>query len=85
MGRATEAESALSEWKGRGDSLAAERDPLVRSAYEAGVNINRIHKLSGVSRTTIYKILGLTTESRTWPGAAPTEGLSSRGGDARRR
>lgn len=59
MSSAVEAETALAEWKRRGEEHDAERDPLVRTAHKAGLNINRIHKLSGVSRTTIYQILGL--------------------------
>lgn len=54
-----EATADLENWKRRADELSAERDPLVRAAYEAGVTINGISRLSGLSRTTIYKILGL--------------------------
>ena len=64
MNSAAEAETALAEWKHRGEEHDAERDPLVRAAREAGLNINRIHKLSGVSRTTIYQILGLAAGTR---------------------
>jgi len=54
-----EAEALLTGWKRRIDSDNAERDGLIRAAREAGVSIHRISQLSGVSRTTIYKILVL--------------------------
>lgn len=53
------AEAALADWKRRMDSANAERNGLIRAAYEVGVNIRRISQLSGVSRTTVYKVLGL--------------------------
>ena len=54
-------EAALAAWRARG----AERDSLVRAAHEAGVSINRISKLSGLSRTTVYRILGLDGNPQT--------------------
>lgn len=59
MNRVAKTETALTEWKRQGEEHDAERDPLVRAAHQAGLNVHRIYKLSGVSRTTIYKILGL--------------------------
>jgi hypothetical protein len=56
---AAEAKAALAEWKRRSDQDARERDTLIRVAYEAGVNIRQIHLESGVSRTTIYRVLGV--------------------------
>jgi hypothetical protein len=46
-----QAEAALQAW------AAAERNDLVRAAYRAGVPKNRISTLTGISRTTIDKIL----------------------------
>lgn len=57
--KAVEAEAALADWKRRTDSANAERDGLIRAAHESGVNIRRISQLSGLSRTTVYKVLGL--------------------------
>jgi len=62
MGTA-DAEQALTEWKHRADTVAAERDGVVRAAHAAGVSIYRISQITGLSRTTVYKILGLD-ESR---------------------
>ena len=65
------AEEALADWKRRGQDQDAERDALILAAFRAGLNIRRIHVLSGVSRTTIYKILGpLATGSRGGDGNA---------------
>jgi transcriptional regulator of acetoin/glycerol metabolism len=54
-----EAEAALADWRQRIESANAERDGLIRAAHEAGVNIRRISLLSGISRSTVYKVLGL--------------------------
>jgi len=54
-----EAEAALTDWKRRIEIANAERDRLILAAREAGVSIHRISQLSGISRTTVYKILGL--------------------------
>jgi transcriptional regulator of acetoin/glycerol metabolism len=54
-----EAAEALKGWKAQADHIASERDGLVRAAYAAGITIQGIRELSGLSRTTVYKILGL--------------------------
>ncbi|MGJ0121673.1 hypothetical protein ACQ7HM_20925 [Williamsia sp. MIQD14] len=54
-------EDALREWKRSVDS----RDELVRSAHTAGVSINRIHVLTGIGRSTIYRILDTDCADRT--------------------
>lgn len=49
-------ETGLLAWQTRrGDT--AERDALICAAYRAGININRIHTLSGEHRDTIYAAL----------------------------
>lgn len=35
------------------------RDTLVKAAYAAGVNPHRIHVLTRLGRTTVYRILGI--------------------------
>lgn len=52
-----EIRQALAGWKRR---TVSERDQLVRLAHESGFQIAEISRLSGLSRTTVYKILGLT-------------------------
>ena len=70
MNRA-DAEQALTEWKQRTDAAAAERDRIIRAAHAAGVSITRISRLTGLSRVTIYKILGVEED--------PAEGKASGG------
>jgi len=64
-----EAERELRKWA-EGDSR---RDQVVLAAHRAGVAINRIYVITGISRTTIYRIL-----DHHQPGAAgdqqPSEG-----------
>lgn len=50
---AEEAERALSDW------ATVKRNEIVRAANAAGVTINRIHVITGIARSTIYRILGL--------------------------
>ena len=55
----SEAESALAAWKRRHAEHQAERDALVRAAYPLlGRNVRRIARLAGLSRNTVYAILG---------------------------
>lgn len=51
-----QAEADLVEWRAN----VAKRDPLVRQARAAGLNINQIHTISGISRSTVYDILNAT-------------------------
>lgn len=51
--RRDKAEADLIQWRANKE----QRDNLVRKADKAGVSINRIHTLSGVGRSTIYRIL----------------------------
>lgn len=50
-----EAERQLREWA----AAVARRDDLFRAARRAGISKNRIHILTGVSRTTIDRIPGI--------------------------
>ncbi len=58
---ADEAREALAGWKRNAD----QRDALVRAAHEAGIQIKEIGQLSGLSRTTVYRILGLEPGDNT--------------------
>jgi hypothetical protein len=62
--------SRLADWKRRSEESGAERDQLVREAKAGGMNIRRIAILSGLSRTTIYKITGrpavIFTDTRSY-------------------
>lgn len=48
-----QAETSLTDWR----TVFEQRDQRVRQARAAGLNINRIHHLSGIARSTIYDIL----------------------------
>lgn len=50
---AKQAERALIRWR----EMHERRDPLVRQAHAAGLSINRIHTLTSIGRSTIYRIL----------------------------
>lgn len=50
-----EAERQLRDWA----ATVARRDDLFRAARRAGISKNRIHTLTGVSRTTIDRIPGI--------------------------
>lgn len=50
-----ELREALADWKYHKD----QRDELVMAAHEADIQIAEISQLTGLSRTTVYKILGL--------------------------
>lgn len=54
---AEQAEVELTEWKQGIDHLNAKRDDIVRKAHRAGVNINRIHTVTGIARSTVYRIV----------------------------
>ena len=56
-----EIRQALADWKAN----AGRRDELVRTAHGAGIQIKEIGQLSGLSRTTVYRILGLDEDRAT--------------------
>jgi transcriptional regulator of acetoin/glycerol metabolism len=41
------------------------RDMLVKMAYQAAIQIKEISQITGLSRTTIYRILGLDSVAGT--------------------
>lgn len=50
-------EAELTEWRQQEKSRTDRRIDLVRRAYAAGFNIRKIHLISGIGRTTIYRDL----------------------------
>lgn len=48
-----QAERDLVRWR----QMNEQRDTLVRQTHAAGLSINRIHTLTGIGRSTIYRIL----------------------------
>jgi hypothetical protein len=62
--RRDNAEAALIQWRENYER----RDNLVRKAHKEQVSINRIHVLTGIGRSTIYRILNATP-----PAPAPAK------------
>lgn len=63
-----EAERMLSEWA----MVTRDRDCRVRAAVSAGVSKHRVHLLTGISRSTIDRILAVTAPAGT--GIGPSVG-----------
>ena len=51
-------EYALARWARDQAQISETRDQLVRGAASAGIGKKRIHDLTGISRSTIDRILG---------------------------
>lgn len=66
---ADQAEVELTEWKQGIDHLNAKRDDIVRKAHRAGVNINRIHTVTGIARSTVYRIVEVPAPPARKPAA----------------
>lgn len=58
------AEEALRQWR----QVFERRDELIQAAHQAGVPIRRIHILTRVGRSTIYRILRREPNMRTGGG-----------------
>lgn len=56
--------AALQSWNKRRRALDAERDPLVLEALNAGINIEDIHKMTDLGRTTIMRIRDAAKEEQ---------------------
>ena len=53
-----EARELLAEYA----EMAATRDQRIRTAHASGVSVMEIHKITGLARTTIQKIIESETE-----------------------
>ena len=51
------ARQALRSWRRRARSVAADRDPAVVDAMDAGLTKEEVHVLTGLGRTTIDRIV----------------------------
>lgn len=47
----------MRRWKRQSQTVAAQRDPLVRRALEAGFLIEEVHAAMGIGRSTISRIV----------------------------
>jgi hypothetical protein len=52
-----EAREMLIAWAAEQDAVASRRDEVVRAAVDAGVSKIEVHRLTGIARTTIDRII----------------------------
>jgi hypothetical protein len=52
------AREMLAAWAAEQDAVGSRRDEVVRAAIDAGVSKSEVHRLTGIARTTIDRILG---------------------------
>jgi hypothetical protein len=53
-----EAREMLAGWAAEQDAVGRRRDEVVRAAIDAGLSKSEVHRLTGIARTTIDRILG---------------------------
>ncbi len=53
-----QAREILTAWAAERRSVAGKRDEVVRAAVEAGLSKAEVHRLTGIARTTIDRIVG---------------------------
>ena len=53
-----QARQMLAAWAAEHDAVGSRRDKAVRAAIDAGLSKSEVHRLTGMARTTIGRILG---------------------------
>ena len=53
-----QAREMLAGWAAEQDAVGSRRDEVVRAAIDAGLSKSEVHRLTGIARTTIDRILG---------------------------
>ena len=53
-----QARQMLAAWAAEQDAVGSRRDEVVRAAVDAGLSKSEVHRLTGMARTTIGRILG---------------------------
>jgi hypothetical protein len=53
-----QAREMLTAWAAEEDAVAGRRDEIVRAAVHAGLSKAEVHRLTGIARTTIDRIMG---------------------------
>ena len=53
-----QARQMLTAWAAERDAVDSRRDEVIRSAIEAGLSKSEVHRLTGIARTTIDRIIG---------------------------
>ena len=58
-----QAREMLTAWAAEQNAVAGRRDEVVRSAVDAGLSKSEVHRLTGIARTTIDRVLGQASEA----------------------
>jgi len=53
-----QARQMLTAWAAEQDAVGSRRDEVVQAAIDAGLSKSEVHRLTGMARTTIDRILG---------------------------
>jgi hypothetical protein len=53
-----QAREMLTAWAAEQDAVGSRRDEAVRAAIDAGLSKSEVHRLTGMARTTIDRIIG---------------------------
>ncbi len=53
-----QAREMLAAWAAEHDAVDSRRDEVVRAAVDAGLSKSEVHRLTGIARTTIGRIVG---------------------------
>jgi hypothetical protein len=69
-----EARQMLTEWAVKQAAVSTERDIVIRQAVRAGLSKIEVHRLTGVARTTVDRIVESPAGG---PAAAPREASGS--------
>jgi hypothetical protein len=69
-----EARQMLTEWAAKQAAVSAERDIVIRQAVHAGLSKIEVHRLTGVARTTVDRIVDSPADG---PATAPKEASRS--------
>jgi len=56
------AREMLTAWAAEQNAVASRRDQVVRVAVDAGVSKSEVHRLTGIARTTVDRIVGPAPE-----------------------
>jgi hypothetical protein len=52
-----QAREMLTEWAAQQDAVVSRRDEVVKAAIAAGLSKTEVHRLTGIARTTIDRIV----------------------------
>ena len=62
-----QAREMLASWAAEHDAVDSRRDEVVRAAIDAGIGKSEVHRLTGIARTTIDRIVGTSPAAEEGP------------------